>query len=108
MKCRHCNKLLEKTFLDLGYAPPSNSYLNKKDLNNPEIYYPLRIKVCNKCWLVQTEDYAKAETFFNPDYAYFSSISSSWLSHAKKYSDKMIKELNLNKKSYATIKKTRG
>jgi len=100
MKCRHCYKLLEKTFLDLGYAPPSNSYLNKKDLNSSEVYYPLKIKVCNKCWLVQTEDYAKAETFFNPDYAYFSSISSSWLSHAKKYSDKIIKELNLNKKSY--------
>ena len=100
MKCRHCNNLLKKTFLDLGYAPPSNSYLNKKDLSNPEIYYPLKIRVCNKCWLVQTEDYAKAETFFTPDYAYFSSISSSWLLHAKKYSDKIIKELNLNKKSY--------
>jgi hypothetical protein len=100
MKCRHCNNLLKKTFLDLGYAPPSNSYLNKKDLSNPEIYYPLKIRVCNKCWLVQTEDYAKAETFFTRDYAYFSSISSSWLLHAKKYSMKIIKELNLNKKSY--------
>jgi|694.fasta_scaffold104920_4 SAM-dependent methyltransferase len=100
MKCRHCNNLLKKTFLDLGYAPPSNSYLNKKDLSKPEIYYPLKIRVCNKCWLVQTEDYVKAETFFTPDYAYFSSISSSWLLHAKKYSDKIIKELNLNKKSY--------
>jgi SAM-dependent methyltransferase len=100
MKCRHCNNFLKKTFLDLGYAPPSNSYLNKKDLSKPEIYYPLKIRVCNKCWLVQTEDYAKAETFFTPDYAYFSSISSSWLLHAKKYSDKIIKELNLNKKSY--------
>jgi len=100
MKCRHCNNLLKQTFLDLGYAPPSNSYLNKKDLSKPEIYYPLKIRVCNKCWLVQTEDYAKAETFFTPDYAYFSSISSSWLLHAKKYSDKIIKELNLNKKSY--------
>jgi SAM-dependent methyltransferase len=100
MKCRHCNNLLKKIFLDLGYAPPSNSYLNKKDLSKPEIYYPLKIRVCNICWLVQTEDYAKAETFFTRDYAYFSSISSSWLLHAKKYSDKIIKELNLNKKSY--------
>jgi SAM-dependent methyltransferase len=100
MKCRHCNNFLKKTFLDLGYAPPSNSYLNKKDLSKPEIYYPLKIRVCNKCWLVQTEDYAKAETFFTSDYAYFSSISSSWLLHAKKYSDKITKELNLNKKSY--------
>jgi SAM-dependent methyltransferase len=100
MKCRHCNNLLKKIFLDLGYAPPSNSYLNKKDLSKPEIYYPLKIRVCNICWLVQTEDYAKAETFFTRDYAYFSSISSSWLLHAKKYSDKIIKDLNLNKKSY--------
>ena len=75
MNCRHCNKLLKNTFIDLGYAPPSNAYLNENDLNRPEIYYPLKIKVCNKCWLVQTEDFADAEALFTSEYAYFSSTS---------------------------------
>ncbi len=99
MNCRHCNKLLKNTFIDLGYAPPSNAYLNENDLNRPEIYYPLKIKVCNKCWLVQTEDFADAEALFTSEYAYFSSTSSSWLLHAKEYAKKMIKDLNLNNKS---------
>ena len=99
MKCRHCKTLLKNTFIDLGYAPPSNAYLNENDLNRPEIYYPLKIKVCNKCWLVQTEDYTDAKALFTSEYAYFSSTSSSWLSHAKEYAKKMIKDLNLNNKS---------
>ena len=99
MKCRHCKTLLKNTFIDLGYAPPSNAYLNENDLNRPEIYYPLKIKVCNKCWLVQTEDFADAKALFTSEYAYFSSTSSSWLSHAKEYAKKMIKDLNLNNKS---------
>lgn len=99
MKCRHCNNELTKTFLDLGFSPPSNSYLNHEDLKKSEIYYPLNIKVCISCWLVQTEDYADARDFFNADYAYFSSTSSSWLLHAKLYSEKIISELNLNQDS---------
>ena len=99
MKCRHCKTLLKNTFIDLGYAPPSNAYLNENDLNRPEIYYPLKIKVCNKCWLVQTEDFDDAKALFTSEYAYFSSTSSSWLSHAKEYAKKMIKDLNLNNKS---------
>ena len=100
MNCRHCKNSLKYTFLDLGFAPPSNAYLSKEDLNSQEVYFPLKIKVCNQCWLVQTEDYAEAETFFNSKYAYFSSTSSSWLLHAKDYSDKMIKDLNLNETSH--------
>lgn len=99
MKCRHCKKLLKNTFLDLGNLPFSNAYLNKDDLSRPEIYYPLKIKVCNKCWLVQTEDCTDANSIFTPDYAYFSSTSSSWLLHAKEYTKKMIKDFNLNDKS---------
>ena len=64
MNCRNCTKPLEHTFLDLGYAPPSNAYLSFKDLNGPEVYYPLKIKVCDNCWLVQTEDYAEADALF--------------------------------------------
>ena len=64
MKCRHCGTPLAHTFLDLGFAPPSNAYLSAGDLHKPEVYYPLKIKVCDQCWLVQTEDYAEAITAF--------------------------------------------
>lgn len=99
MKCRHCEAPLTHTFLDLGFAPPSNAYLTQADLSKPEKYYPLKIKVCNYCWLVQTEDYAQADELFSPEYAYFSSTSSGWLAHAKGYAEKMTKELGLNAQS---------
>jgi hypothetical protein len=99
MKCRHCGASLTHTFLDLGFAPPSNAYLTAADLLKPEKYYPLKIKVCNQCWLVQTEDYAQADEFFNPEYAYFSSTSSTWLSHAKRYAEKMTAQLGLDARS---------
>ena len=76
MKCRHCNTPLNHTFLDLGFAPPSNAYLTADDLTKPEVYYPLKVRVCDRCWLVQTEDYPGAVTLFSPDYAYFSSTST--------------------------------
>lgn len=100
MNCRQCNHLLEHAFLDLGFAPPSNAYLSKEDLNKPEIYFPLKLKVCTKCWLVQTEDYAQADELFLPDYAYFSSTSSGWLAHAKQYADNITKQLGLNTDSF--------
>jgi SAM-dependent methyltransferase len=100
MNCRHCHKPLEHTFLDLGFAPPSNAYLTEADLNKPEIYYPLKIKVCGSCWLVQTEDYAEADVLFTPEYAYFSGTSASWLVHAKRYSEQIIEKLALNNRSF--------
>lgn len=100
MNCRHCDLPLEHTFLDLGYAPPSNAYLNEADLTKPELYYPLKLKVCTQCWLVQTEDYAKADELFSPDYAYFSSTSSGWLAHARRYSEVITKLLGLNADSF--------
>jgi hypothetical protein len=99
MKCRHCDAPLKHTFLDLGFAPPSNAYLSESDLSKPEKYYPLKIKVCDQCWLVQTEDYAEATDLFNSEYAYFSSTSSGWLTHAKVYTEKIINELDLNEQS---------
>ena len=99
MKCRHCVAPLTHTFLDLGFAPPSNAYLTDTDLSNPEKYYPLKVKVCDQCWLVQTEDYAQADELFSPEYAYFSSTSSGWLAHAKRYAEKMTHELGLNAQS---------
>ncbi len=100
MNCRHCAKPLIHTFLDLGFAPPSNAYLNADDLISPEKYYPLKVKVCNSCWLVQTEDYAAADELFNSEYAYFSSTSSSWLDHAAQYAKTMISKFSLSKNSY--------
>jgi hypothetical protein len=99
MNCRHCGANLSYTFLDLGHAPPSNAYLNLNELTKPETYYPLKIKVCDKCWLVQTEDYTKADTLFTSEYAYFSSSSTSWLLHAENYASKMINELSLDAQS---------
>ena len=85
MKCRHCGAPLEKVCLDLGSAPPSNAYLSADALRAPEIWYPLRLLVCERCWLVQTEDHAGREALFADDYAYFSSFSTSWLAHAETY-----------------------
>ena len=99
MKCRHCASELRCDFLDLGFAPPSNAYLTKEALSMPEVYFPLRLKVCEECWLVQTEDYASAETFFSSDYAYFSSASRSWLDHASRYTDMITKRLGLSRES---------
>lgn len=96
MKCRHCNSTLDLKFLDLGFQPPSNSYLKKSDLNRAEVTYPLRLNVCTSCWLVQTEDYAAETEFFSPEYAYFSSTSSSWLKHAKEYCKMVQKRFNLS------------
>ena len=90
---------MEHTFLDLGFAPPSNAYLSRQDLSKPEKYYPLKVKVCTHCWLVQTEDYAQVDELFSPDYAYFSSTSKGWLAHASAYSDTIIQRLGLNQNS---------
>ena len=69
MKCRHCQRELHLSFLDLGSAPPSNAFLSPEALNQAEAWYPLRLLVCEQCWLVQTEDFAGREAFFNEDYA---------------------------------------
>ena len=95
MNCRHCSTPLEHLFLDLGFAPPSNAYLTAEDLEKPEKYYPLRVLVCDQCWLVQTEDYADAGELFDSNYAYFSSTSTSWLEHAKHYTEMITSRLGL-------------
>lgn len=100
MSCRHCGAMLQHTFLDLGFAPPSNAYLSKDALNRTELYFPLKVQVCNHCWLVQTKDYAQADSLFTPEYAYFSSTSSGWVAHAKRYSEKIIAQLDLTSASH--------
>jgi SAM-dependent methyltransferase len=100
MKCRHCDTELTLSFIDLGSAPPSNAYLTLSSLSTPEKHYPLRVLVCNQCWLVQTEDYANANELFAADYAYFSSFSSSWLAHAEHYVAHMVEQFALTENSY--------
>ncbi|MGH8476739.1 MAG: class I SAM-dependent methyltransferase [Methylococcales bacterium] len=100
MNCRHCDSSLEHIFLDLGFASPSNAYLSEADLQSPELYFPLKLFVCAQCWLVQTEDYARAEELFRPDYAYFSSVSESWLKHAARYAETIVKRLELGPNSF--------
>lgn len=96
MKCRHCAAKINGSFLDLGFSPPSNAYLQLKDLMTSEKYFPLKIGVCEVCWLVQTEDYAAADELFSSDYAYFSSTSHSWLRHAKDYAQTIAKSMCLD------------
>ncbi|MCK7613971.1 class I SAM-dependent methyltransferase [Roseibium sediminicola] len=98
--CRHCGSGLSRQFLDLGFAPPSNAYLSADDLTAPEITYPLRLMVCDACFLVQTQDYAAADSLFDKDYAYFSSTSKSWLAHAARYAAAITDRLQLTGDSF--------
>ena len=100
MKCRHCGAELEHIFVDLGFAPPSNAYLQVGHLSHPEVYFPLRVYVCDHCWLVQTEDFAEASALFDSDYAYFSSVSQSWLEHSRSYVENIIERVGLNDESF--------
>src|ERR1700737_3003655 len=99
-RCRHCGAPLEHVFVNLGFAPPSNAYLDAADLAEPEIYYPLKLYVCTDCWLVQTEDHRHASELFRKDYAYFSSVSKTWLDHAARYVEMICSRLTLGKDSF--------
>ena len=93
--CRHCGLPLEHTVIDLGHQPPSNAYLTRAQLAEPEITYPLKVFVCMGCWLVQLPAHAAAEELFTPDYAYFSSTSSSWCAHAERFVSAAVERLEL-------------
>jgi len=99
MQCRYCKTELHHVFVDLFNSPASNSFLNKEQLNEPETFYPLKVYTCHKCFLVQVDEYQKSDAIFNGDYVYFSSYSTSWLAHAKKYVDAMTERFQLNKDS---------
>jgi 2-polyprenyl-3-methyl-5-hydroxy-6-metoxy-1,4-benzoquinol methylase len=99
MKCRHCNHNLSNVFCDLQTCPPSNAMIKNEEMNQPEVYFPLKVFVCEKCWLTQVDELEKAESIFNSDYTYFSSYSKSWLIHAKSYVDYMTERFNLNANS---------
>ncbi len=99
MNCRFCNHNVNIELIDLINSPASNSYLSEHQLNEPEVYYPLKVYVCDSCFLVQVDEYKSFDSIFDNNYAYFSSYSSSWLTHCKNYVQKMIDEGNLNENS---------
>jgi hypothetical protein len=90
MQCRFCKTELKHVFIDLVNSPASNSFLTGDQLNEPEVFYPLKVYTCHHCFLVQVDEYKKSDAIFNSDYVYFSSYSKSWLEHAKNYTDEMI------------------
>jgi 2-polyprenyl-3-methyl-5-hydroxy-6-metoxy-1,4-benzoquinol methylase len=99
VKCRFCQHELTYEFIDLASSPPSNSFLSMDELNQPEVFYPLKLFVCDNCFLVQIDEYKKSEEIFSDKYAYFSSFSTTWLEHARQYVEMITPRLGLNKES---------
>src|ERR1700761_4058173 len=96
MQCRFCKTELKHVFIDLVNSPASNSFLTAGQLNEPEVFYPLKVYTCPNCWLVQVDEYKKSDAIFNSEYVYFSSFSTSWLEHSRKYTERMIERFSLN------------
>src|SRR5438045_8209061 len=99
MNCRFCKSKVEHVFIDLINAPASNSFLKSEQLNEPEVFYPLKVYTCSNCFLVQVDEYKKSGDIFNNEYVYFSSFSKTWLQHAKNYTDVMISRFGFDSKS---------
>ena len=99
MQCRFCKTQLIHVFIDLVNSPASNSFLTAGQLNEPETFYPLKVYTCHKCFLVQVDEYKKSDAIFNSDYVYFSSYSTTWLQHAEKYTNAMIKRFGYSSSS---------
>jgi 2-polyprenyl-3-methyl-5-hydroxy-6-metoxy-1,4-benzoquinol methylase len=95
MNCRGCGTSLALPLIDLGTSPPSNAYVRADQLEQAEQWVPLKVAVCQQCWLVQTEDYTSADSLFDAEYAYFSSFSSTWLAHAERYVAEMTERFGL-------------
>src|SRR5579864_1527504 len=93
--CRFCEAPLHHTFVDLGMSPLCESFLSAEQLNQMEAFYPLNVRVCEKCFLVQLQEYVGPTEIFS-EYAYFSSYSDSWLKHASDYTDMIVRRLGLN------------
>jgi 2-polyprenyl-3-methyl-5-hydroxy-6-metoxy-1,4-benzoquinol methylase len=99
MQCRFCKSELTHVFIDLVNSPASNSFLSAGELNEPEVFYPLKVFVCSSCFLVQVDEYKKSDAIFNSEYVYFSSFSTSWLEHCRKYTGQMTTRFGLNSQS---------
>ena len=100
MHCRHCSRPVTLQLVDLGTSPPSNAYLPPERLHAPETWFPLRVLVCEGCWLAQTEDVADASLYFDSGYAYFSGYSRTWLDHCQGYVEAMVDRFGLTPTSH--------
>jgi hypothetical protein len=98
-QCRLCSAELSTTFVDLGMSPLCESYLTADQLDDHEVFYPLHVRVCDACLLVQLPAYVPAEDIFS-HYAYFSSFSDSWVAHARAFVDQAVEQLRLNEESF--------
>lgn len=99
MQCRFCKTELEYVFIDLLNSPASNSFLTREQLDEPEVFYPLKVYTCHNCFLVQVDEYKKSDAIFNSDYVYFSSYSKTWLQHAKDYTARMVERFGFSSQS---------
>src|ERR1700678_3155465 len=99
MQCRFCKTELKHVFIDLVNSPPSNSFLSREQLNEPEVFYPLKVFTCHNCFLVQIDEYKKSDAIFNNEYVYFSSFSTSWLEHCRNYTEKMTERFGFDGQS---------
>src|SRR5580692_4050216 len=100
-ECRICGTKLTRTFVDLGMSPLCESYIPASRLDEAEIFYPLHVRICETCLLVQLPAYVSGEDIFS-DYAYFSSYSDSWVAHAKRFADSMVERLAFTGDSLVT------
>ena len=111
MKCRYCTTPLDEpgldnVFLDLGAAPPSNAFLSREALSAPELHFPLKLRTCPRCLLVQIDEVHPHTELFPADYVYFSSYSSSWLAHAERYVEQASARLGLGPDSLVVARRS--
>src|SRR3954465_1017083 len=97
-RCRFCDANLKHTFVDLGMSPLCESYVSAERKNQIEPFYPLHVYVCDRCFLVQLDEFVSPEDIFT-EYAYFSSFADSWVEHARQYVELMIERFQLNGES---------
>jgi SAM-dependent methyltransferase len=97
--CRFCGTPLRHVVTDLGMSPLCESFLRAEQLNDMERFYPLVVYVCERCFLVQLQEYVTGEEIFR-DYAYFSSYADTWLDHCRRYTEQMIARLPLDERSF--------
>ena len=97
--CRFCGAPLQHTVVDLGMSPLCESYLRADQLDAMEPFFPLHVRVCTACWLVQLPEYVPPEEIFR-EYAYFSAYSDSWVEHARRYAVAMVDRLELGRGSF--------
>ena len=102
--CRFCGVPVSRTVVDLGMSPPCESFLTAEQLNHAEAFSPLHVRVCDACHLVQLEEYVAADEIFGGEYAYFSSYSTSWVEHARRYAEARVPELGLDADTAAAVR----